>query len=153
MNEAVLIQVLTYAHLTALGLWLGGLFGYVVIVWPAIMTDASGRFPRALLAGIAIRTAPWIYSAMILALLTYAAMWLTGNINAGLPWILAYGLMLAALLGNNVYGSIVAWPRMMLLAFDGAGRVWFWFRVRMWAALVVGLALYSMAIFCDLNRR
>ena len=153
MHEALTVQVLMYAHLTALALWLGGLFGYVVIVWPAILSDATGRFPRALLAGIAMRTAPWIYSAMGLALLTFAAIGLTGSIGVPHSWIAAYGLLLITLIGNNLYGTIVAWPRMMLLPTKIAGQVWFWFRMRMIVALVVGLALYCVAIYGDLIRR
>ncbi len=153
MLEAFAIQILIYTHVTALALWFGGLFGYVAIVWPAIISEAAGRFPRALLARIAIRTAPWIYGAMACALLTYAGIWLGGGIPAGRSWIVAYGLILVTLVANNVYGSVVAWPRMMLLPFEDAGRVWFWFRVRMSASLVVGLALYSVAICFDWNRR
>jgi hypothetical protein len=153
MHEAFAIQILMYAHLTSLALWLGGLFGYVVIVWPAIMSDATGRFPRSLLAGIAMRTAPWIYSAMGLALLTFVVIGVTGSIGIHRAWIVAYGLLLSALVGNNVYGSMVAWPRMMLLPMKSAGQVWFWFRVRMTVALVVGLALYCVMVYCDLIRR
>jgi hypothetical protein len=57
-----------------------------------------------------------------------------------------YGLLLIALVGNNVYGTIVAWPRIMLLPLRSAGREWFWLRVRMSVSLAVGLAMYSVAI-------
>jgi hypothetical protein len=152
MNDTFAIQVLTYTHVTALSLWMGGLFGYAVIVWPAIMSDASGRFPRALLATIAVRTAPWIYAAMVTALLTFAAISLIDTVPVQRFVSLMYGLLLIALIGNNVYGTVVAWPRMMLLPFEIARREWFWFRVRMGMALVVGIGLYSAAVYYGFNR-
>ena len=103
------LKAAIYVHLVSLALWLGGLFGYVAIVWPAIMSEADGAFPRAILARIAMRTGPWIYLA-------------------------------------NVYGSVAAWPRIMLLPQRLVGREWVWFRVRMIVSLVVGLILYSVAI-------
>ena len=146
------VRILLYIHLTALALWMGGLLGYLMIVWPAIMSDATARFPRALLASIAIRTAPWIYSAMLVALLTFAAA-LFGGLEVKPPLAAGYGLILAGLIGNNVYGSVVAWPRMMLLPLEIAGREWLWFRVRMSAALVVGLALYCAGGYYEFHRR
>jgi uncharacterized membrane protein len=153
MHETLTVQLLVHAHLAALALWLGGLFGYVVIVWPAVVHDAGSRFPRALLAGIAMRTGPWIYAAMALALVTYAALIVNGSVAAHPAWIAVYGLLLASLVGNNAYGSMVAWPRMMLLPAAMAGQSWFWFRLRMTAALVIGLALYVAAVYCILSGR
>ena len=146
MNEALGIQLLICLHLISLGLWMGGLFGYLVIVWPAIIGEANGRFPRSLLAVIAMRTAPWIYAAMGCAVLTFATVWLSGALLVQRFWIASYGLLLTALVGNNVYGTVAAWPRMMLLPFAGARQEWFWFRVRMGASLGIGLALYTAAV-------
>jgi uncharacterized membrane protein len=142
----MLLKTLIYLHVMSLSLWFGGLFGYVVMVWPAIMSDAEGTFPRAILARIGMRTAPWIYLAMAAALLSLAGIWVTGGVAAQQPWIAGYSLLLAALVANNVYGTTVAWPRIMLLPQQSAGREFFWFRVRMGVALVVGLFLYSAAI-------
>ena len=142
----MLLKTLIYLHVMSLSLWFGGLFGYVVIVWPAIMSDAEGTFPRAILARIAMRTAPWIYLAMAAALLSLAGIWVTDGVAAQQPWMAGYSLLLAALVANNVYGTVVAWPRIMLLPNGARGQEWFWFRVRMSVALVVGLALYSAAI-------
>ena len=146
MTESLVIAALIYVHVTSLSLWFGGLFGYVVIVWPAIMSDAGGAFPRAILARIAMRTAPWIYLGMSSALLSLAGIWVMDGVAAWRPWMAAYSLLLTALVANNVYGTVVAWPRIMLLPQRSAGREWFWFRVRMSVSLVVGLALYSAAI-------
>jgi hypothetical protein len=143
--SALLVDTLIYAHIASLTLWFGGLFGYVVIVWPAIISEANGAFPRALLARIAMRTAPWIYLAMSLALLSLGALWMLDAVPAPGPWVVAYALLLIGLIVNNVYGTVVAWPRIMLLPQRSAGREWFWFRVRMGVALVVGLALHSVA--------
>jgi uncharacterized membrane protein len=146
MNESVAVATLIYLHLTALALWFGGLFGYVVIVWPALMSDADGEFPRAILARIGIRTAPWIYMGMSTALLSLAGVWIVEGAAARTPSMVGYSLLLIALVANNVYGSAVAWPRIMLLPRSSARKEWFWFRVRMSVSLVVGLALYSAAV-------
>lgn len=146
MTESPVVAVSIYVHVLSLSLWFGGLFGYVVIVWPAIMSGADGTFPRATLASIGMRTAPWIYLGMSAALLSLAGIWAMDGVAAQRPWMAAYSLLLAALVANNVYGTAVAWPRIMLLPGRAAGREWFWFRVRMSVSLVVGLALYSAAI-------
>ena len=146
MTESLAIAALIYVHVISLSLWFGGLFGYVLIVWPAIMSDADGEFPRAILARIAMRTAPWIYLGMSTALLSLAGVWLMDGVAARRPWMVGYSLLLTTLVANNVYGTVVAWPRIMLLPRRSAGQEWFWFRVRMSVSLVVGLALYSAAI-------
>jgi hypothetical protein len=146
MNESLPVGLLIYLHVISLSLWFGGLFGYVVIVWPALMSEADHDFPRALLARIGMRTAPWIYLGMSTALLTLAVLWIVGGVAARTPWMVGYSTLLVALVANNVYGSTVAWPRIMLLPRSIARHEWFWFRVRMSVSLVVGLALYSAAI-------
>ena len=145
-TEALVNAALIYVHILSLSLWFGGLFGYVAVVWPAIMSEADGTFPRALLARIGMRTAPWIYLGMSAAVLSLAGIWVTNNVAAGTPWLTVYTVLLAALVANNVYGSVVAWPRIMLLPQRLVRREWFWFRLRMGVSLVVGLALYSVAI-------
>jgi hypothetical protein len=145
MTGSLPISVLIYLHVISLSLWFGGLFAYVVIIWPALMIDAAGEFPRAILARIAIRTAPWIYLGMSVALMSLAAIWILDE-SARSPWLLGYSLLLIALVANNVYGSVVAWPRIMLQPQRVAAREWFWLRVRMSVALVMGLALYSAVI-------
>ena len=146
MNESLPAAVFIYLHVVSLSLWFGGLFGYVVIVWPALMSEADGEFPRAILARIGMRTAPWIYLGMSTALLTLAAIWVVDGVATRTPWIVGYSVLLAALVANNLYGSTVTWPRMMLLPRTLARQEWFWFRVRMSVSLAVGLALYSAAI-------
>ena len=146
MTENLTVAVLIYAHVISLSLWFGGLFGYVVIVWPAIMSEADDAFPRAILARIAMRTAPWIYLGMLIALLSLAGVWVMDGVAARSAWLLGYGVLLSILVANNVYGSVVAWPRIMLLPRRSAGRAWFWFRVRMGLSLVAGLVLHSAAI-------
>ena len=146
MNGSLAIDVLIYLHVISLSLWFGGLFGYVLIVWPALMSEADGEFPRAILARIGMRTAPWIYLGMSTALVTFATIWIVNGVAARTLWMAVYSLLLVALVANNVYGSAVAWPRIMLLPRSIARREWFWFRVRMSVSLVVGLALYSVAV-------
>ncbi len=111
----MLLKTLIYLHVMSLTLWFGGLFGYVVIVWPAIMSDADGGFPRAILARIGMRSAPWIYLAMAAALLSLSGIWVMGGVASPRPWLAGYSLLLAALVANNLYGTVVAWPRIMLL--------------------------------------
>lgn len=145
MNESLGLAVVAYLHVLALSLWFGGLFGYLVIVWPAIMSDAGDAFPRALLASIAMRTAPWIYLAMATALVSLAGIWMLDD-ETPVSWIAGYSVLLIALVANNVYGTRVAWPRIMLLPRSVAGREWYWFRVRMTISLVVGLALHGAVL-------
>ena len=146
MSGSIPVAVLIYLHVISLSLWFGGLFGYVVIVWPALMSEADGEFPRTILARIGMRTAPWIYLGMLTALATLAAIWILDGVAARTSWMVGYSVLLVALVANNAYGSTVAWPRMMLLPRNLARQEWFWFRVRMSVSLVVGLALYSVAI-------
>ena len=146
MTEGFAVAALIYLHVISLSLWFGGLFGYVVIVWPALMSDADGAFPRAILARIAMRTAPWIYLAMSTALLSLAGIWVMDGVATRAPWMAGYSVLLSALVANNVYGTVVAWPRIMLLPRSIATQEWFWFRVRMSVSLLVGLGLYSAAI-------
>ena len=145
MSESLALAGLTYLHVLSLSLWFGGLFGYVFMVWPAIMREAGEAFPRDLLAMIAIRTARWIYLAMATALLSLAGIWMMdGWARASL--LAGYGVLLIALVANNVYGTLVAWPRIMFLPESLARHEWFWFRVRMTISLVVGLALHCAAV-------
>jgi hypothetical protein len=144
MSENPGLAALIYLHLFSLTLWFGGLFGYVAIVWPAILSEADGAFPRDLLVRIAVRTAPWIYLGMSCAVSSFLGIWVMGAVAAPAVWMAAYGLLLAALVANNVYGTLVAWPRIMFAPEKVARREWFWFRLRMTVSLVVGLALHGV---------
>src|SRR5258706_10609509 len=103
LNGNLASALFIYAHVISLTLWFGGLFGYVVIVWPAVTSDADGAFPRALLARIAMRTAPWIYLGMSTALLSLAGVWAMDGAGAPTLWTVGYSLVLTALVANNVY--------------------------------------------------
>ena len=146
MSENPGLAALIYVHLLSLTLWFGGLFGYVAIVWPAILSEADGAFPRDLLVRIAVRTAPWIYLGMSSAFLSFLGIWMMGGVSAPSVLIAAYGVLLVALVANNVYGTLVAWPRIMFAPERAARREWFWFRLRMTVSLVVGLALHGIAV-------
>ena len=146
MSESLALAVLTYLHVLALSLWFGSLFGYLLMVWPAITSAADGAFPRDVLVGIAMRSAPWIYLGMSTALLSLAGLWFVEGVPVRGSWMIGYTVLLIALVANNVYGSMVAWPRIMFLPENMVRREWFWFRVRMSVSLVVGLALFSSAI-------
>jgi hypothetical protein len=146
MTRGLAIEGLRLLHVTALALWCGWLFGYVAVVWPAVMSEADNRFPRALLAGIGVRTTGWISVAMGSAFVSLVALWAMDAPVTHQPGTLAYGVVLTALVANNVYGAIVAWPRLMLLPQRQATREWFWFRARMTVSLVLGLGLYGAAL-------
>lgn len=152
MSAALLVDVLLYSHVVSQALWVGGLFGYVLIVWPAILRDADGAFPRALLAQIAMRTAPWIYLAMGSALVSFLLLWAMRALAVPLGYLLVYGAVLTVLVANNVYGTVTAWPRIMLLPRAQAVAEWSWFRVRMATALALGLTTFSSAIVYLLQR-
>jgi uncharacterized membrane protein len=145
MTDTV-ISAAIYLHVISLALWFGGLFGYLFMVWPAVMSHADGSFPRDVLVTIAIRTAPWIYVAMASAVASFLLVWLMGGVAVRAPWMVVYGLLLISLVANNLYGTFIAWPRIMWLDDPDAIREWFWFRVRMSVSLAVGLALYSVAV-------
>ena len=145
MSESLALAVLGYLHIVALSLWFGGLFGYVVIVWPAIISEAGDAFPRALLVRIAVGTAPWIYMGMATALLSLGGFWAMGG-GPRATWMAAYSVLLTALVANNVYGTKVAWPRIMFAPERLARTEWQWFRLRMTVSLVVGLGLHGAAI-------
>jgi hypothetical protein len=149
MTESLALPVSTYLHIASLSLWFGGLFGYVVIVWPAIASEAGDAFPRDLFVAIAVRTFPWISLAMATAVLSLVVIWLTGG-AARAVWMTVYTMLLLALAANNVYGTLRAWPRIMFLPERAAIKEWYWFRVRMMVSLVVGLALHSVAIVAAL---
>ena len=93
--------MVAYLHILALSLWFGGLFGYVVIVWPAIMSEAGDAFPRELLVRVAVGTAPWIYMGMATALLSLAGFWAMGG-GPRATWMAGYSVLLTALVANNV---------------------------------------------------
>jgi uncharacterized membrane protein len=145
MSESLALTVLTYLHVLALSLWFGGLFGYLVMVWPAIMSEAGETFPRELLVRIAVGTAPWIYLGMATAVLSFAGIWAIGG-GTRVGWMAGYSVLLLALAANNVYGTMVAWPRIMFAPERRARAEWHWFRLRMTISLVVGLALHASAI-------
>lgn len=140
----MLAEIIVYLHIMSLALWFGALFGYLVIVWPAAMDVADGAFPRNLLVRIGMLTAPWIYLAMFTALATLGSYWFLGY-GSGTP-ILLYLAVLSALVANNVYGSLSAWPRIMISPDGAARKAWFWFRVRMGLSLVAGLSLLSIGV-------
>jgi hypothetical protein len=146
MTDPIVMSAVIYLHIISLALWFGGLFGYLMMVWPAIMSQANGPFPRELLVTIAMRTAPWIYVCMVSAVASFLLIWLMGGVAVRTPWMVVYGLLLTGLVANNIYGTYVAWPRIMFLPESSVGREWLWFRVRMSVSLAVGLALYSAAV-------
>ena len=136
---------LVYVHLLTMALWFGGLFLYVFVVWPAVASQSRGVFPRGLLCTMAMRTAGWIYLGMTAALASVVAVWIIDPPLRN-SLMVGYTLLVTGAAANNVYGSVVAWPRMMLCSAPVAAKEWFWFRVRMGISLVVGLVLYSGAV-------
>lgn len=139
-------ETLRYLHITSLALWFGGLFGYVMIVWPSIFSTEQPAFPRQLLTAISVRTAPWIYLAMGSALISLLLYFAFGLLQAPIQLKLLYLVILMLLIANNVYGSVVAWPRIMLTPDKGARKSWRYFYLRMVISLVLGLTLLSLAI-------
>ena len=99
-----------------------------------------------------MRTAPWIYLAMGSALASFLVLWAMGALTVPVGCLVVYGAVLTLLVANNVYGTVTAWPRIMLLPRTQAIAEWSWFRVRMGAALVLGLASFSAAVVYLLQR-
>ena len=142
----MLVDSIRYLHITSLAMWFGGLFGYVLIVWPSIVQTHQPKFPRQVLSMIAVRTAPWIYLAMASALTTAIIYVLSSFDDNRLQYKLLYLAVLVLLVANNVYGTLLAWPRIMLSPDNAAIRSWRWFYRRMALSLIGGLMLLSIAI-------
>lgn len=142
----MLAEALSYLHLMSLALWFGGLFAYVAIVWPSAFRLSAPDFPRATLATIGTRSAPWIYLAMVSALASYLVYWLGGFADIPSGAAIGYLIVLLLLIANNVYGSLVTWPRIMLSTGAQVRRVWRVFHARMAISLVVGLGMLSVGM-------
>ena len=143
----MLVNVVIYLHVMSLALWFGGLFAYVAMVWPALTGESVSGFPRAMLVAIGVRTAPWIYLAMSSALVTFGAHCWLGGLDDYPLWLGGfYGLVLVALIGNNVYGSLVGWPRVMFAPEPVARRCWAAMVRRAVVAVVLGLGLLSVSV-------
>ncbi len=142
----MLEQLLLYVHTMSLALWFGGLFGYVLIVWPAIAAVEAPAFPRTLYATIGTRTAPWIYLAMGGTIGSFLLYWVLGYFNGAALIPLLYLAVLVALVANNVVGSTRTWPMIMLAPDDKARTIWGGFRVRMAVSLALGLSCLSLTI-------
>ena len=142
----LLQALLGYTHAMSLALWFGGLFGYAVIVWPAIMKVNAPNLPRGVLVQIGVTTAPWIYLAMVAALGSYLGYWFlvdTIPTSAGV----AYLILIVLLIANNCWGSLKSWPAIMMAPDDQAMRAWKNFYFRMFTSLVFGLAALSLTLF------
>ena len=136
-----------YVHAMSLALWFGGLFGYVMIVWPQILRAAEPDLPRALLVSIGTRTAPWIYLAMASALGSFLLFWAITDIALPTWAAILYLLVLLGLIANNLYGSFRAWPTIMVAPDTAAHAAWGSFYLRMATSMVVGLTALSLTLF------
>ncbi len=141
-----LSDILAYVHVMALAMWFGGLFVYVLIVWPALTRLSEDGFPRAPLVMIGIGTTPWIYLAMVGALASLASWWVLADTKLPTAALTAYFALVLLLVANNVYSSLVAWPRIMLLPSVAARRAWQAFCARMFVSLALGLTALSFSL-------
>ena len=138
--------VVVWLHVMSLALWFGGLFAYVVIVWPVLLREKPSGFPRETLVSIGVHTAPLIYAAMSSALITFGIYWL-GGFGDWPGWSARiYALLLLVLVGNNVYGSLAAWPRIMFATDEAARSCWNAFYSRAAMAMLLGLAMLSVSV-------
>lgn len=144
--ENSITEILIHLHIVALSLWFGGLFCYLLIVWPAIMSLETELFPRTLIAEIGIRTCPWIYFAMIVALLSFLTVWGMGALPFDHFTMGIYAVFLVGLFFNNSYGTIVAWPKLMLESETAVCTEWKWYRIRMSLSFIVGITLHSLVV-------
>jgi uncharacterized membrane protein len=145
--ETILVTLLVHFHIIALSLWFGGLFCYLLMVWPAIVTRETKLFPRQIIAAIGTRTFPWIYFAMIVALLSFLAVWGMGALPFDHFTMGVYGFFLVGLFLNNLYGTVVAWPQLMLESETAAYVKWKWYKIRMSLSFIVGITLHSLVVF------
>lgn len=140
MFEALLI----FVHVLSLAFWFCGLFAYLLIVWPAVERAQDG-FPRSQLVSIGNRTAPWIYLTMfgVLGSFLLYQFFMQGNVAIRALYL----IVLVLLVGNNAYGSMRAWPSIMLSPRKKAEASWAWFKRRMFASLVFGLGCLCVSLF------
>jgi hypothetical protein len=141
-----MLSLLAYVHVMSLALWFGGLFGYVVIVWPVILRAGAPVLPRSLLASIATRTALWIYLAMASALLSGFSYWYLGAAAIPRGAAAVYFSVLLALVANNMFGSLRSWPAIMLAPDAMAWSAWRAFYGRMAISMVLGLSCFSAGV-------
>jgi len=136
-----------YIHAMSLALWFGGLFVYVMIVWPQVLRTSDTDLPRTLLVGIGARTAPWIYLAMFSALASFLIFWLSTEKDLPIWAGGIYFMVLLALIANNLYGSFFSWPAIMMAPDRVAQSAWENFYIRMATSMVVGLTALSVTLF------
>lgn len=136
-----------YVHAMSMALWFGGLFGYVMIVWPEILRGAAPELPRSLLVSIGTRTAPWIYLAMVSALGSFFVFWAVTDIIIPVWAALLYLIVLLGLIANNLYGSFASWPTIMMAPEAVAWSAWKRFFLRMAISMVLGLSQLSLTFF------
>ena len=129
-------------------MWFAGLFRATSLRLARCLLRGirSQGLPRETLVSIAVRTAPWIYVAMSSTLITFGIYWLGGfgDAPAWFGWL--YGLVLLLLVGNNVYGSLAAWPRIMFAPDEAARSCWSRFYRRAAVALALGLTILSASV-------
>lgn len=142
----MLLSLIGYTHAMSLALWFAGLFGYVVIVWPAILKVHDPALPRDVLVQIGTMTAPWIYLAMASVLGSFLLYWALSDVIPTVAGVI-YLIVLLGLVGNNIYGSLRAWPTIMMAPDAVAWAAWKAFYLRMFVSMVIGLSALSLTIF------
>ena len=146
LSAQLLHSATVVTHVFSITFWFGGLFAYVLLVWPAVFADAGASFPRALLCRIAMRTGPLIYLAMAGAMASGLLLAMTGApLFTKTGYFMYLGLLSLPML-NNVYGSVASWPAIMMRPERTARRAWRAFHLRMTASLVLGIALIALFI-------
>ena len=134
-----------FLHALSMIFWIGGLFAYLFIVWPSIFKVAQGRpFPREMLGMLAHRTGPWIYLAMVSALITAVVFVFSEAASTLDRWvIIGYLVVLCLLIANNTYGTLGGWARILWAPQDKVMKFWRNFYARMFISFVLGISLLA----------
>jgi len=135
-------ELILMVHVVSGALWVGALFMNVLIVWPAAYRWAAGTgFPRSIISLVGMKSAPWLYLGMAgLALSGLALAALDGAAASGLGvWLWVKIAAATYMIANNVHGTIVTWPKVMLSPETRAWSVWRIYHARAALALLVGI--------------
>ena len=142
-------QPLLYVHVVAATMWTGAVFMAAIVDWPAFRRLAPpGRFPFEAVVAQGGGVFRWVYSAIVLMLLTSIGLaalhWPSDLLGAGL--LALKTLALAFMIGSTVYGTLRTWPRLQLSTDREAFRLYGAYLVRARLIFACGLLAHIAGV-------
>jgi hypothetical protein len=111
------------SHVVSGAWWTGGVFMASMVDWPAMKGSSDGKvFPFNFIVAQGSRIVPYVYSAMVVLLLSgFGLLWLHPP-HGTLGWSLAAVkiLALAWMGGSTIYGTLVSWPKLQFALHEEA---------------------------------